>query len=419
LKGTESKWDVVIIGAGLTGLSCAVRLHEAGLRVLLLEADRAIGGRVQTDQVEGFLLDRGFQVYLDAYPTAGNLLDLDSLGLGKFEPGALVWKGGEFRRVMDVWRRPKSALTSALQPIGNLFDKLRVARLRYRLRATPIAKLWAKSESTSEQYLADLGFSKGMIDTFFRPFYGGIFLERGLATSSRMFEFTFKMFSEGSATLPASGMQAIPLQLAARLPEGTIRLETAVLGLRAGAVELARGEAIPADHIVVATDGDQAATWLGAEVKAPKWQSVLGLYFDAPASPLGEPIIALNGDGQGLVNNVSVPSDVSPHYAPAGRSLVSVSVLGSPDESNLEARVKSELTTWFGPEVADWRHLATYRIRKALPAPSPAEDFPGKACQNLGNGLYVAGDHLTCGSIEGAVTSGLETAEAILRKPVF
>lgn len=183
---------------------------------------------MRTDEVDGFLLDRGFQVFLSAYPEARRILDLEALDLRPFRAGALVMRGGRRRRLMDVFRCPRYLLETAMQPIGTVWDKLLVAKLRHWVRRSSVDDIAARDDRATEDYLRDYGFSEGMIDGFFRPFYGGIFLERELRTSSRMFEFTFKMFAEGSATLPAGGMSAIPRQLAARLPRGSIRLNTRV-----------------------------------------------------------------------------------------------------------------------------------------------------------------------------------------------
>ena len=402
--------DVVLAGGGLAGLACALTLHQAGKKVLLLEASDRVGGRVRTDVVDGFLLDRGFQVYLDAYPIAGRLLDLEDLRLRAFDPGALVWKGGRFRRLMDVWRRPGSALTTAIQPIGTLMDKLLIAKLRYSLSRRRIEDIWQRPECSTEAYLRNFGFSEAMIDTFFRSFYGGIFLESELVTSSRFFEFTFKMFAAGSATLPTGGMERIPRQLAARLPGSVIRCESPVATVTKNAVHLESGETLAARSVVVATDASTAQRWL-PELDAPSWHAVCCLYFSAPTSPLNETIIALNGEGQGIINNVSVLSDLAVEYAPAGQSLISVSVIGC-RQAGLDSLVVKELRRWFGMQVNTWQHLRTDEIKNALPVTTSISDAR-RVCEI--SGIHLCGDHLRTPSIEGAIDSGLQTANRILQ----
>jgi phytoene dehydrogenase-like protein len=405
---------VLIVGGGLAGLACAHRLHTAGARPMIFERSDGVGGRVRTDEVEGFLLDRGFQVFLDAYPEAGDLLDKDKLDLRAFRPGAQVHLTIGLRRIMDVFREPSSFVASAFAPIGSLADKLRVARLRWRLLRLTTAEIAQREDMTTERYLQHAGFSPAMIDGFFRSFYGGIFLERELQTSSRMFEFTFKMFSQGSATLPACGMGEIPRQLASRLPPDALHLGAEVTAIQADGITLKSGEFFPGDAVVVATDATVANAWVGGDESKPAWRSVTCLYFAASRSPLGEPIIALNGTGSGLVNNVCVPSDLAPNYAPPGRALVSVSILGRPESADLPNRVKAELQNWFGPGVAEWQHLRTYQIERALPRQAPGRGFTGPGFGRE-RGVYVCGDHQWSASIEGAIISGLRTADAILQ----
>jgi phytoene dehydrogenase-like protein len=406
---TPESVETLVIGAGLSGLAAAVRLHEAGREVLVLEASEAVGGRVRTDRVDGFLLDRGFQVYLDAYPESGALLDLAALDLRPFEPGALVWRNGKLRRLMDVFRRPASLFESALAPIGTPLDKLRVARLRARLLRKPLEEIWSEQPRATIDLLRAEGFSEDMIDHFFRGFYGGIFLEDLLVTSSRMFEFTFAMFSRGSATLPAAGMQAIPEQLAARLPSSVLRLQTPVRALREGRVETETGE-IQAKTILLATDGTAAAGLVPGR-SAPRWNRTTCLYFAAPEAPYPDRLIALRGDRDGLIHHLCVPSNVSASYSPDRRALVSVSVIGGAcDEADLEGQVRRELLDWFGPVAETWETLATYSIPRALPADPPGHR-PGPASAGA---IQVCGDHTRSASIEGAIGSGRLAAEAIL-----
>jgi phytoene dehydrogenase-like protein len=406
---TESV-ETIIIGAGLAGLSAALHLHEAGRKVLVLEAADAVGGRVRTDHEDGFLLDRGFQVYLDAYPEAGELLDLEALDLHAFEPGALIWKKGKLRRLMDVFRRPGELFSSALQPIGTPFDKLLVAKLRRRLLRKSQDAIWSAPESTTADYLRRFGFSEGMIDLFFRGFYGGIFLEDQLVTSSRMFEFTFGMFSRGHATLPAAGMQAIPNQLATRLPAGTVRLECPVESI-SGSIIRAGGQEITAGRIILATDGSTSARLLPDRFTAPRWNGTTCLYFAALEPPYLDALIALRGDRKGLINNICVPSNVAPTYAPPGETLISVSITGYqiPDV-DLTGRVRSELREWFGPAAADWRFLKAYHLPQSLPIEAPGH----AATLEKGGPVLACGDFLSSASIEGAIRSGRLATDAIL-----
>ncbi len=411
----HSKEQVLIVGGGLAGLACAFRLQERGMAPMVLEAGDAVGGRVRTDLVDGFRLDRGFQVFLDSYPAAGSLLNLAELRLRRFKPGALVFLDGRLHRVMDVFREPWSLLGSAFAPIGSMADKARVALLRFKLRRTSVAAIEKNSAVSTEDYLRHAGCSERMIAVFFRSFYGGIFLGRDLLTSSRMFEFTFKMFSEGYATLPALGMGEIPRQLAGKLHPHAVRLNTRVAQVSENAVVLESGERISVGAVVLATDAFAAARLMpGLEAASKDWRSVTCLYFAANRSPLNEGIIALNGTGTGLVNNVCVPSDISAEYAPSGKALISVSVLGTPDAADLEARVLSELGTWFGAQTREWRHLRTERIARALPLHAAGVRPVGMI--KIG-GVVACGDYFSNASIEGAIISGQEAADAIRPTP--
>lgn len=247
--------DVVVVGGGLAGLACALHLSEAGVSVRLLEASDGVGGRVRTDVVEGFRLDRGFQVLLTAYPETRRVLDYEALELRPFLPGALVRRDGRFHELSDPWRRPSRVLLVLLSGVGTFADRLRVARYRARVLAGSLGDLFLRPETTALERLRNEGFSDTMIDAFFRPFFGGVLLDRGLAASSRMLDFVFRMMAAGDTALPAAGMGAIPEQIARRLPEGTVRLRARVTSVSPHEVRLESGEAIAARAVVVATAG--------------------------------------------------------------------------------------------------------------------------------------------------------------------
>jgi phytoene dehydrogenase-like protein len=275
--------------------------------------------------------------------------------------------------------------------------------------------LFQRPEKTTLQALRDEGFSDSIIERFFRPFLGGVFLSRDLDTSSRLFEFLFRMFSLGKTAVPALGIQQIPLQLAAMLPEGAVRLHSEVTAVKPGQITVAGGETLTAEIVVVATEGPAAARLLGQAVAAPRSRSVTCLYFAAAEPPVTEPILVLNGMGQGLVNNLHVADRVARTYAPVGQHLISVTVLGNPegDDATLETAVRQELQEWFGSQTSAWRHLRTYRIRHAQPHQPPPTLQPPQRTVRLETGLYVCGDYRDNASINGAMVSGWRTGAAI------
>ena len=405
--------DVAIVGAGLAGLACARELTQRGVECTVLEATDAVGGRVRTDRVDGFQIDRGFQVHLTAYPEARRVLDYAGLDLRPFEPGALVWRGGRFERVGDPLRRPLQALPTLLADVGSFADKLRVLRLRQSVLRGSVDDLWQRPETTTETALRErYGFSERMIDRFFRPFLGGVFLDRSLSDSSRTFEFYFRMFSTGDAAVPAAGIQAIPEQLADRLPAGVLRMSTPVAEVRAGRVETEGGAALDARAVVVATDASTAAA-LVPDLPAPGWKGTVQLAWAAPAPPRDEAVLMLDGEGAGPVNNVQVLSAVAPTYAPPGQALVTASVLDGAGgaDADLDRAARAQLRRWFGEQVDSWRLLDVTRVPHALPRLSSLA--PPERPARLDDGLYVTGDWRRNGSINGALVAGRHAAEAV------
>lgn len=427
-KAGGMKDPVVVVGAGVAGLNCAVNLHKNGIPVTVIEASDGVGGRVRTDVVDGFLLDRGFQIFLTSYPEAKRALDYEALDLKPFYAGALVRFGGGFHIVADPFRHLVDGLGSLTNPIGSPIDKIRVGIYRTRTLLSSVESILKDPEETTIlECLQNEGFSDSIIDKFFRPFLGGIFFDRNLQTTSKMFNFVMRMLATGQNCLPAGGIGAVSEQLAACLPEGGVVLNTKVTSIerREGGdiiVTLENGTTMEARTLVVATEGPQAAALLGTvmESSPSTTKDPVGtccLYFAADSPPRPGNYLYLDGDNRGsIVNNCCVPSEVSSSYAPPGKSLISVSVIGTRDDlsdEELQQRVLDELSSWFGKRtVNSWKHLKTYRIPFAQPNQTPPTNL-FKPLQ-LTDDIFVAGDHRMTATLDGALWSGRLVAEKIV-----
>lgn len=417
--------DVAVVGAGLAGLVAARRLVDAGRRVVVLEASDAVGGRVRTDRVDGFLLDRGFQVLLTAYPAVRRWLDLDALDLRPFAPGVVVHRGGRTVRLADPFRAPFAAARSLLGPTVTPLDALRLLRWRHTILARDGRRVADRPQVTTAERLAEVGFSAGLVDGFFRPFLAGTFFDPDLTTSSRVTELVFRCFFRGDVAVPAAGMGALPAQLADGLPSGTVRLSDPVRAVRhvdGGEVVVdAAGGTVRARQVIVAVDAPALAglTLDGAPpaVTAAPARGTAAVHLDAPRSPTGgRPDLHLGAPGEGPIATLATMSDVAPSYAPPGRTLVTVSTVGVPDTDDdaLVAAVRTQARDWFGGQVDAWRPLAVQRIPYAQPRQDPG-DLAGLARPVAhGPGVWVCGDHRDTGSIQGAMVSGRRTAEALL-----
>lgn len=422
----DSSDHVVIVGAGLAGLSCAVRLASAKRGVTLLEASDRVGGRVRTDIVDGLNLDHGFQVLLTGYPACRELLDYESLRLRTFEPGALVRKHGRFAKLGDPWRRPGQLFATATSGVGSLMDKIRIAKARRNAGRGTLAELYQRADQPTESRLRGLGFSDAMIDEFFRPFLGGVFLDESLSTSSRMFEFVFRMFAAGEIAIPADGMAAIPRQLADSLPRGTLRLNTVASSVEHRSdslrVHLTDGSHLDAATLVIATESNAAARLLDAPELVTQWSDATTLYFVADRSPENSKMLMLRGDESGPIQTAVVMSDVAPEYATKGRTLISISVsddMSDRSADDLAALVRTQAETWFGDDVKRWDLVQTIRVPFGLPKrdldpvvqPVRGSEFSGS---KLPPNVFVCGDHRETPSIQGAMNSGLRAAQEIL-----
>lgn len=406
----EKDAQVIVIGAGLAGLTAAKVLKAAGKSVLVIEASDAVGGRVRTDEVDGFLLDRGFQVLLTAYPETKRFLDYDALNLNKFDPGALIFSETGITKIGDPLRQPSSLISTLLSSAATFADKLRVLKLKIKLSRKSIEEIFSEPEISTIKYLKKLGFSETIMDRFFQPFMTGIFLEDKLSTSSRIFEFVFKMFGEGYAAVPAKGMGMIPLQLAECLSSKEIVFNNKVTAIEENRVTTANGSVYQADVVLIATD--QLNIPEPYQQTATGYHSVSNMYFKAKKKPFAMPLIALNSLAGRLVNSMAVS------FATTGDTLLSLSLIGdhsNANEAELQAKVIDEMKYWY-PEAINWKHLKTYHIKYALPNDDSVISEPAYQTVNTNNQCFICGDYLTNGSINAAMKSGRLAAEAIINE---
>ncbi|KAL3819787.1 hypothetical protein ACJIZ3_005692 [Penstemon smallii] len=424
---------VIVIGAGLAGLAAATRLQTDNVPFLLLEASDDVGGRVRTDFVDGFTLDRGFQIFITAYPEAQKLLDYNALDLQRFYSGAQVYYDGRFHIVADPLRHFSDALRSLMNPIGTVFDKLLIGLTRVRVLTRSDHDILTSGDDikTIDLLRSRIGFSESILDRFFRPFFGGIFFDRELETTSRLFNFVFKVLALGDNTLPKNGISAIPHQLAGKLDKNSIRLNSRVVSIDYDSeeegivvVNLQNGETLKSDlGVILAIEEFDAMKILSGkidvgQIKMPV-RSTVCLYFsvDSDKVPVKDPVLFLNGSGRGIVNNMFFASNVAPSYAPRGKALVSVSLIGIYDnvsDEELVELVVKEMSDWFGEaSVRWWRYLRMYRIGFAQPNQCPPSDLMKDPRLKLG--MYICGDYVTSATFDGALVSGRRAVEALMK----
>ena len=400
--------DAVIVGAGLAGLVAAGRLTGAGLRVRIFEASNEAGGRVGTDERDGFLLDRGFQVVCPAYPAVADQLDLPRLDLRPFSRGIGVLANGRVHRLNP----DPSAVTAVRSRLLSLRDGAALTRLSALDALGPVGRLKHRSDRTTYDELRAAGLSERAVDTVLRPLLSGVLGEDSLTTSGRYFHLLWRSFVRGGVAVPADGMRAVVRQLLSRLPADTVAYGTAVTSARAGAVRLGRHGELRAPAVILATDATSAAKLVPGLVE-PAWHGLTTFYHITNDLPPVEPLLHVDADQPTVVRNAVVVSAAAPHYAPPGLQLVATSVLGAhaPDVE-LERRIRARLAAIYGTSTARWDLLAAYPIPHALPAMTAPH--PLRRRVRLRPGLYVCGDHRDTSSIQGALVSGRRAAAAVL-----
>ena len=403
--------EIHIIGGGISGLIAATVLEQHGLRPTIIEASDRFGGRVKTDIVEGYSLDHGFQVLLTAYPTAKKYLDFKALSLQEFLPGAAIFKNGKQKIIGDPLRNLSLLLPTLFSGIGTVNDKLKILALNRRLKKKSIQNIFTEKEQTTHSYLEELGFSSAIITDFFTPFFSGIFLENKLETSSRMFEFVYKMFGEGMATLPKHGIEAIPKQLAEKLKHTTCIFNTKVTEVENNSIKLESGETIKSDFTIIATQASELVSNL--KNQATPWKSCDTLYFETPKRNIKKNLIGLVAEPGALINNIFYHTSLQTS-ATAKKELLSVTVVDKQNLTNkqLVTEVQKELKELC--DIDSCSFIKHYNIPMALPNLKDLQYEMLPSETRLTQTIFLAGDMQLNGSLNAAMIAGERAALEVI-----
>jgi phytoene dehydrogenase-like protein len=405
--------DAVVVGAGLAGLVAARQLTNAGLAIRVFEASDGPGGRMRTDEVDGFRLDRGFHTVCPSYPALDRELDVPALRLRPFTRGIGVLAKGESHRLAP----DASALGALRSGLLSLRDVAALARLAALDALGPAGRLKHRSDRTTFDELRAAGFGESAIDRVFRPFLSGIYGEDTLNTSGRFFHLVWRSLLRGGAAVPAEGIQAIPNQLAARLPADSITYGAKVTSVHPGVVKVGGHGEVRAPAVIVATDASTAARLLPGLTR-PIWYGLTTFFHATVELPAPEPLLLVDAEQPTVIRHTVVLSAAAPEYAPAGCHLVATTVLGAEGASadkpgaELERRVRTRLAALHQTSTAHWDLVGSYSIAHALPA--MIAPHPLRRRVRLDRGLYVCGDHRDTSSIQGALVSGRRAALAAL-----
>tara|TARA_Y100000385_G_scaffold290474_1_gene363757 strand:+ start:32167 stop:33417 length:1251 start_codon:yes stop_codon:yes gene_type:complete len=403
--------NIHIIGGGISGLVAARVLENHGFSPQLIEATERVGGRVKTDVIDGYQLDQGFQVLLTAYPAVQNYLDYKALDLQKFLPGAAIFSANTQKLIGDPLRTPSLVFSTLFSGIGSLSDKFKILKLNFILKKKTLSDIFAEPEQTTLSYLRDFGFSKAIIEDFFSPFFSGIFLETQLETSSRMFEFVYKMFGAGHATVPKAGMEAIPKQLLSQLKTTSFHYNTKVSAVKDGEISLENGRVLESDFTILTSPATELVSNLKNQSTA--WKSCVTLYFETHSRVIHKPLIGLIARPNTLVNNIVYSSSLKTESTPA-YELLCITVIDdqSLSDEDLATAVEAELKTYC--QISTRRLIKQYRISKALPKLTNLKYEMMPSETQLTNRIYIAGDTQLNASLNAAMIAGERAALAVV-----
>ena len=407
----KKDFKIYIVGAGVSGLVAAQVLENQGYQPVILEASDRAGGRVKTDIKKGFQLDHGFQVLLSSYPAAQKYLDFKALKLQELKPGAVIFNNGKQQIIGDPLRDISTLFSTLFSGIGTLSDKFKIFQLNLKLKNKSIEAIFSSDEISTKAYLQEFGFSSQIIAQFFTPFFTGIFLENELTTSSRMFEFVFKMFGEGLAVIPKGGMEEISKLLVVNLSNTTFQYNTKVTSVSDEEIILHTGDKLASTATIIATDASKLVK--NAPSKNLSWKSCQTLYFTANKRVIEKSMIGLIYNENSLVNNIFYHTSIATHSNNT-KELLSVTVVKEHQlsEEQLIATVTKQLQEEC--TIDHLTFLAVYHIKKALPDLKDIKYEVSPSETQLSSGIFLAGDVQLNGSLNAAMIAGEKAALQVI-----
>ncbi len=407
----KKSYKIHIIGAGLSGLIAAQVLENKGYYPTIIEVTDRVGGRLKTDLVDGYQLDRGFQVLLTEYPMAKKYLDYEALELQRFYSGSVLFGSQGQKTIGDPLRNPSLLFKTILANLGSFSDKLKILRLNSDLKKKSLEAIFNSPETSTLEHLSRYGFTKTIIQGFFKPFFGGIFLEPDLATSSRMFEFVYKMFGTGYASLPKSGIEAIPKQLQTSLNQTNWRFNSEVSSVEDGKIILADGQELESHCTIIATSPKEMIANL--KNQDTLWKSCDTLYFETEDRVISKPLIGLISDNSSLINNIFYHTSLVTTNSPK-KELLSVTVVREHglNEQELQKQVNEDLQSFCN--IKTLRFLRHYKIPHALPDLTNIQYDLTPSETKIKETIFLAGDYLLNASLNAAMLSGERAALGLI-----
>jgi phytoene dehydrogenase-like protein len=381
---------VIVVGAGLSGLSAAITLENEGISVTVLESSDRPGGRVTSDVIDGFVCDRGFQLINANYPEIKRIGIIKEIDFVSATAVIEVARNEDRIRIGD----PRSAFLSVFNSeTGSIFEKLRL--VKYLLVSKPAA-------SVGEE-LKNSGLGK-TYERVLRPFLTGVFLADPLLVNSEYGRTAIKHFVTGNSGLPIGGVKSLSEALASRVSD--IRYGVQVNSIKKNTVSTSKGK-FEADAIIVATDATTAAQLLDL-TEVPQLVGCTTWYHSTKESPSQSKSLVIDSQNRGPVVNTMVISNMMPDYAPAGKNLISsTSILPA-----TESEIRRHLAILYGVDTRNWKLVAKYEIPSALPLAGLEKTLASGA--HVKDSIYLAGDYKSAPSQNGALLSGRLAALSVL-----